>query len=226
MDLTFLNPFNSKTANNIQYTQFFTPGPEGNIECLLSTPINDTPPAAITVICHPHPLYSGTMHNKVVFTAAKTFNKHNIPVLRFNFRGVERSEGEFADGVGEQDDLYAVTKLIQDLYPGKPLWLAGFSFGAYIAASMQQTLEAKHLITIAPAVTSFNFNTFPAPDCPWLLIQGLADEVVDAQEVLKWANSLDKPPTIKTLEDTSHFFHGRLVDLANIIENNIIDVGD
>ena len=161
------------------------------------------------------------MHNKVVTTLAKTYNKFNIPVLRFNFRGVERSEGTYDNGIGEKKDLHTVTKLMRTLYPNQSLFLSGFSFGSYIAASMQQTLDAKHLITVAPAVTSFDFNTFPEPDCPWLLIQGLADEVVDAQAVLTWANSLKKPPNIETLEDTSHFFHRRLVDLAKIIENDV-----
>ena len=166
------------------------------------------------------------MHNKVVTTLAKTYNKFNIPVLRFNFRGVERSQGEYDNGIGEKEDLRTVTELMKSLFPKHTLWLSGFSFGSYIAASMQQSLEAKHLITVAPAVTSFDFNTFPGPNCPWLLIQGLADEVVDAQAVLKWASDREIPPTIKTLDNTSHFFHRRLVDLATIIENDLIKYHD
>lgn len=226
MDLSNLNPFNTKTANGIHYYQFLTPGGDGSIECLLSAPTSTQPINNIAVICHPHPLFDGTMHNKVVFTIAKTLNKHNIPVLRFNFRGVEKSEGQYAEGIGEKEDLRVVTELFQKLYPGKSLWLAGFSFGSYIAASMQQTLAADRLITIAPAVTSFDFNAFPAPECPWLLVQGLADEVIDADKVLSWANHLTKPPTIVTMEGTSHFFHRRLVDLANVIEDFIPETND
>ena len=223
MDFSNLNPFETKTANNIHYQQFLTQGPDGEIECLLSTPLNDKPINHVAVVCHPHPLYSGSMNNKVVFTIAKSLNKHNIPVMRFNFRGVERSQGQFDNGIGEKDDLRAVTELLMKLYPSKSLWLGGFSFGSYIATSMQKTLGAKHLITVAPAVTSFDFNAFPEPNCSWLLIQGLADEVIDANEVLSWANNLQQPPTIRTLEDTSHFFHRRLVDLAKIIENDIFE---
>jgi len=222
MNLNNLNSFNTKTANQIHYQQFLTPGSDGEIECLLSTPLNDATVKNIAVICHPHPLYSGSMNNKVVFTIAKTLNKHNIPVMRFNFRGVERSQGSYDNGIGEKEDLRIVSELMASLYPNKSLWLGGFSFGAYIAASMQQSLNAKHLITVAPAVTSFDFNAFPEPNCSWLLVQGLADEVIDARHVLEWANNLKKPPTIHTLEDTSHFFHRRLVDLAKIIENDIL----
>jgi len=221
MDLNNLNPFDTKTANNIHYQQFLTQGPDGEIECILSSPLENKPIKNIAIICHPHPLYSGSMNNKVVFTIAKTLNKYNIPVLRFNFRGVERSEGKYDNGIGEKKDLQAVANLMRELYPSQSLWLGGFSFGSYIAASMQQTLNAKHLITVAPAVISFDFDAFPEPDCSWLLIQGLADEVVDANEVLNWANNLQKPPVIHTLENTSHFFHRRLVDLAKIIENDI-----
>ena len=226
MDLSSLNPFETKTANNIHYQQFLTQGQDGEIECLLSTPLNDETVNNVAVICHPHPLYSGSMNNKVVFTIAKTLNKHNIPVMRFNFRGVERSQGSYDNGVGEKEDLRVVTELMTSLYPNKSIWLGGFSFGSYIAASMQQTLNAKYLITVAPAVTSFDFNAFPEPNCSWLLIQGLADEVIDANEVLKWANNLQIPPRIHTLEDTSHFFHRRLVDLAKIIENDILKNND
>lgn len=223
MDFDSLNPFETKTANNIYYQQFLTQGPDGDIECLLSTPTNNKPVKNIAIVCHPHPLFGGSMNNKVVFTIAKTLNKYSIPVLRFNFRGVERSQGEYNNGIGEKEDLRAVTTLMKSLYPNHALWLCGFSFGSYIAASMQQTLEAKHLITVAPAVSSFDFNAFPEPNCSWLLIQGLADEVIDANEVLAWANNLRKPPVIHTLENTSHFFHRRLVDLAKIIENDAIE---
>jgi len=221
MDLNTLNPFNTKTANKIQYAQFLTTGPAGNIECLLSYPLSETPTNTIAVICHPHPLYDGTMHNKVVYTIAKTLNKHNIPTLRFNFRGVERSEGNYAEGLGEQDDLLTATKLMRSLFPNHTLWLAGFSFGSYIAASMQQKLNAEQLITIAPAVGSFDFNSIAIPDCPWLLIQGMADEVIEAEKVIEWAKALNSPPTIQTMDGTSHFFHGKLVELGKLLEQHL-----
>lgn len=194
-----------------------------DIECLLSTPLVNTPSSAMAVVCHPHPLYGGTLHNKVVTIMAKILIKHNMPVLRFNFRGVELSQGVYDNGVGEKEDLAFVSQFMHERYPEQALWLAGFSFGAYIAASMQHRLQAEQLITIAPAVTSFDFDQFPAPQCPWLLIQGLADEVIDADKVLRWANSLEKPPTIETMEETSHFFHRRLVDLGKILEQQLFN---
>ncbi len=181
------------------------------------------PSSAMAIVCHPHPLYGGTLHNKVVTIISKILNKHGMPVLRFNFRGVELSQGEYDNGVGEKEDLAFVSQFMRERHPKQALWLAGFSFGAYIAASMQHRLQAEQLITIAPAVTSFNFDQFPAPQCPWLLIQGLADEVIDADKVLSWANSLEKPPTIETMEETSHFFHRRLVDLGEILERRLFD---
>lgn len=221
MNIDALNPFNTKISHRIEHQQFLFEGLAGSIECLLSVPLQQASSQKVAIICHPHPLYAGTMHNKVVTTIAKVLNKHGMPVMRFNFRGVEKSQGEYSDGVGEKDDLKVIADLMKNLYPSQKLWLAGFSFGSYIAASMQVSLKAEQLITIAPAVTSFDFNSFPAPNCPWLLIQGMADEVIDANDVLTWANSLSKPPIIKTLDDTSHFFHRKLVPLGEILENSL-----
>lgn len=223
MNIDDLNPFQTKTANGISHQQFLFKGENGNLECLLSVPVSQSPLKKMAVICHPHPLYAGTMHNKVVSTVAKILNKNGLPVMRFNFRGIEKSDGEYANGIGEKEDLTAVANLMKALFPAYSLWLAGFSFGSYIAASMQRTLQAEQLITIAPAVTSFDFNHFPPPTCRWLLIQGLADEVIDANAVLTWAQSLESPPIIKTLPDTSHFFHRKLIPLGRLLEEELFN---
>ena len=219
--LEVLTPFDVKTSKQLNHYQFLLSGQVGDLECLLSYPVDKPSQTFIAVVCHPHPLYGGSMNNKVVYTLAKTLNKHNIPVIRFNFRGVARSQGQYDNGVGEKDDLATVVRFMQKLFPGRRLWLAGFSFGAYIAISQQQALQAKQLITVAPPVTSFNFNELPEPRCPWLLVQGLADEIIDAAAVLNWANSLQAPPNIQTLQDTSHFFHHRLVDLGKILDQQL-----
>lgn len=111
----------------------FIAGPAGRLEALLEAPDDETRVTRAAVICHPHPLYGGTMHNKVVFRLAKAARRASAVVLRFNFRGVGQSAGSHDEGAGEQDDLRAALGYISDRYPGLPLLAAGFSFGARVA---------------------------------------------------------------------------------------------
>jgi len=108
-------------------------GPAGRIETLLELP--ETEPEGVALICHPHPQQGGTLHNKVAHTLARAFLKRGMAVLRFNFRGVGKSEGDFDDARGEVDDALACLEYLQERWPGKPAWLSGFSFGAAVAMS-------------------------------------------------------------------------------------------
>lgn len=190
-------------------------GPSGNIEGLLDDP--DAPPAAVAVVCHPHPLQGGSMQNKVAYMLARAFNDLGALSLRFNFRGVGKSVGSFDNGIGETADALAAIDWLTAQHPGLPLWLGGFSFGSYVALRAQSERPVRRLVTVAPAVMRFDTAAIVEPDCPWLLVQGDADEVVAPQAVLDWARSLRQPPRIEVLAGAGHFFHGRLNELRETV---------
>ncbi|MDH3326415.1 MAG: alpha/beta hydrolase [Gammaproteobacteria bacterium] len=211
----------SQTIGKIPHHHFLFDGPTGKLEALLAAPDSENTYNAIAVVCHPHPLYEGTLNNKITYMIAKTLADLGIPTLRFNFRGVEKSEGVYSDGIGEKDDLISAVEIMKKMFPDNNLWLGGFSFGSYIALKTSHELNAKRLITVAPAVRSFDFSEITIPDCPWVLLQGLADEVVNAQDVLDWCDSLSSPPHIKTFEGVGHYFHRRLPDIKQAILEHI-----
>lgn len=190
-------------------------GPTGDLEGLLDFPTET--PGAVAVICHPHPLGQGSMHNKVTYILARAFNDLGAVSLRFNFRGVGKSAGTFAAGVGETDDALAAVDWLSARHPGLPLWLAGFSFGAYVALRAQSARPVRRLVTVAPAVERFDTRVIQEPQCPWLLVQGDADEVVSAPAVLAWAASLKRPPHMAVLKGAGHFFHGRLNEVRDAV---------
>ena len=186
------------------------PGPAGGLEGVTACPATDRPLHGIGVICHPHPQYGGTMHNKVVDVLSRTLNDLGIGTLRFNFRGVGSSEGAYGEGAGESDDLRAVLAWAQRQRPGHPLWLAGFSFGAYVALRVAGEFPIAQLITVAPPVNFFDFSQLPTPTMPWTLIQGEADEIVPSDRVFDWAERQRPAPTLIRMPSVGHFFHGQL----------------
>ena len=191
-------------------------GPAGTLEALTSCPAHDGK-SATAVILHPHPLYGGTMHNKVVHTLARAFGELGIASVRFNFRGVGSSAGAFAHGEGETEDALAVIAWLRQQRPGTPVWLAGFSFGAYVALRAAASAQVSGLITVAPAVHLYDFSTFALPHCPWLLIQGEADEVVPVEKVRGWLSGITVQPQTLFLPGVSHFFHGHLTELKSAL---------
>lgn len=215
-----MSDFSSPIEFPCDASSFFIPGPAGKLESLSNCPHDDSL-QTLAIICHPHPVYGGTMQNKVVHTLDKTFNKMGVLTLRFNFRGVGKSTGEYSQGVGELDDLYAVVDWCQQRLPEHHLWLSGFSFGAYIVMKAAQVLDLTRLITVAPPVNSFDFSVLKAPPSPWLLVQGDADEVVNPQQVLQWAQQFNQLDTA-ILHGAGHFFHGRLNELQDIIRERLL----
>jgi len=187
------------------------PGPSGALQAIIEEPVDMVAPA-IAVICHPHPLHGGTMNNKVVRTLAWACSDLGAPTVRFNYRGVEDSAGKYDAGMGETDDAVAVIEWAHARWPGLPLWLSGFSFGGGVALRAAVRCPTARLITVAPAAAR---EAPPAqlPACPWLLVQGDADELIPAPMVLAWAQSLALKPDIKVMTGASHFFHGRLAEL-------------
>jgi len=193
-------------------------GPAGQLEGLLES-MRDSAPVASAVICHPHPVHGGTMHNKVVHTLARAFIGQGFSVLRFNFRGTGQSEGKYDEGRGELLDALAAVRWMRERAPDLPVWLAGFSFGAAIAIRASLETEPEGLISVAPAVSPFADKTDSQPDCPWLIMHGDQDEVVDIDETVEWVNKLEPGPELTVFPDTKHFFHGKLVLLRQAIEN-------
>lgn len=200
----------------------FIAGPVGQLEILtsFSETLSDKTQAAI--ICHPHPLHGGTMHNKVVHTLAKAFEILNIPTLRFNYRGVGQSKGTYAQSVGETQDCLAVYDwLANHLAPNPKIYLAGFSFGSYIALQASLLRPCSGLISIAPPIKSFNFENASHVRVPWLIVQGETDEVVCPQDVYDFIGELKISYDLIKMPETSHFFHGKLIDLRKILVDNI-----
>ena len=195
-------------------------GPAGVLESLLEVPKNADAMGA-AVICHPHPVYGGTMQNKVVHTLSRAFVSQGFASLRFNFRGVGKSAGEFDEGEGEIEDALAAVEWIRERHPQGPLWLAGFSFGGAIAIHAAVTKSASGLVSVAPATSRFANDLEEQPTCPWLIVQGDQDELVDINETIEYVNSLSPGPELAVFPEGEHFFHGRLVELRDTGEDFI-----
>ena len=190
-------------------------GPAGALEAVLEDPAAGVAPRAFMVVCHPHPQHGGTMTNKVVTTLARTAHAMGVPGIRFNYRGVGASAGSFDDGRGEIEDALAVVAFGRQRWPDAQLWLAGFSFGGVVALRASTTRgvgQVAKLVTVAPALGR-NFGSLrevSVPNCPWLIVQGDNDEVIDGELVIDWAEQLEPAPQLVVLPDTGHYFHGKL----------------
>ena len=192
--------------------KFTCPGTAGELEGVLHLP--EGRPRAIAVVAHPLPTMGGTMDNKVITTLAKTFAELGCVALRFNFRGVGNSAGEFDSGNGEIEDVLSIVRHAQQEHGDLPLILSGFSFGGYVQARVAQHLHPHphRLVLIAPAVGRFEM---PPVRHDTLLVHGELDEVVPLADVLEWARPLHLP--IMVLPDAGHYFHGRLNQLRQIV---------
>ncbi len=196
-------------------------GPAGPLEAMLDTPAAGGY-AALAVVLHPHPEHGGTMQNKVTHTVARALTSLGFAALRFNFRGTGTSAGNYDEGVGEEQDAVAAVDWMRSRYPGQPLWLSGFSFGAAIAIRAAVEVRPAGLISVAPAVRRFASGMAAQPDCPWLVIQGDADEVVDVNETIEWVGSLEPRPELCVLPGVDHFFHGKLIALREAVTHFVI----
>ena len=193
-------------------------GPAGVLEVRLEFPErDDATPLVFGVVCHPHPLFGGTMDNKVTHVVARSMTECGAPAFRFNFRGVGASAGTFDNGRGETDDLVAVVAEGRRRFPGAALWLGGFSFGAFVALRAAGIVRPAKLIAIAPPVARFELGEVAHPDCEWMLAQGDADDVVPPDAVLAWAAEQPRQPRLHVLAGAGHFFHGKLHELKPLV---------
>ncbi len=186
-------------------------GPVGDIETVIRT--SDVA-NSVAVCCHPHPLHGGTLTNKVVHTLHRTFHERGAHTVRFNFRGVGKSEGSFADGEGEIEDLAAVLEWVKHAWPELPIILSGFSFGAFVSLKMVGKFPLATLVSVAPPVEHLYFTDIIIPQFPWVVIQPMADEVVDPKAVVRWFHKNKTPQSaLIEIEAGSHFLHGKLVEM-------------
>lgn len=198
------------------------PGPAGALEVAVDLPEADvTRLPLVAIVCHPLPTEGGTMHNKVVTMVARSLRELGAATVRFNFRGTGNSEGTFDEGRGELDDLRAVAAWVRAQRPGDALWLAGFSFGAYVSLQAAEELKPSLLVSVAPPAGRWDFDTIAMPTMPWLVIQGENDEIVDPQAVYEWLDRANAQAELVRMPDTSHFFHRKLIDLRGAIKHGV-----
>lgn len=200
---------------NIHSHKFTLDGHAGKMQCLLDLP--DGEPRGIALVAHPHPLYGGTMENKVAQTLARTFVTLGYAAARFNFRGVGDSEGVHDEGRGEVDDMAVMYAHMREKYPHLPVTLTGFSFGTFVQAQFAQRLAAdgqpaERLVLVGTAA-----GKWPMPAVPedTILIHGELDDTITLKEVFDWARPLDLPVTVITGAD--HFFHRKLGHIKNLV---------
>ena len=205
-------------------------GPAGRLEALLDEPSSGTSVRAAVVFAHPHPQYGGTMHTKTVYQGAKALTRIGCAVLRFNFRGVSGSDGEFDRGEGEMDDFRAALDYMSARYPSLPLWAAGFSFGSWVAletGAMDDRVTV--LIGIAPPVVTsasgMNY-TFPntlASTKPKFFIQGEADEVCPLEGMWRFYGQLHEPKELVVIDAADHLFEGKTTEVGEALEDLLGD---
>jgi alpha/beta superfamily hydrolase len=201
-------------------SHFLLPASRGVIEVMTTLPENN-PPKGTAIICHPHPLFGGTMHNKVVTTLARVFHELGLRTVRFNFRGVGKSEGVHDQGIGETEDLLFIANWVKNHFPSESIWFAGFSFGGYVAARGASQFSVKQLVSIAPQVTRLIEAPIASITVPWIIVQGEKDEIVSPEAVYAWVETLISPPIVIRVPEAGHFFHGKLIELREVLKKTL-----
>ncbi len=207
----------AQAPGGVRLQSLTIPGPAGAIEALHQSKPGRAHPIAV-LLCHPHPLGGGTMHNKVVHRAASTFVEMGAAVLRFNFRGVGKSEGTHDNGRGELDDARAAWQWMVERHPDARRWVSGFSFGSWVAAylgTFEQTCE--RMILIAPPVTSRDFSVLDRSPVPKHVVQGTADDLCPAPDLEAIYQRWAEPKRVVWVPGATHFFDKQLNELANAL---------
>jgi alpha/beta superfamily hydrolase len=211
-------------TNTHDTRNFFLEGPAGQLEAILWTPVGAAPSPLAAVVCHPHPLFGGTMHNKVVYQTAKALDALGIPVVRFNFRGAGLSAGVHDRGAGEQGDVRAALDFLASEFPGVPLLLAGFSFGAWVGLRVGcEDPRVSHLIGLGIPVNSTDFSFLRQCDKPKLFVHGSNDEFGAIEKVKALIPTLPGNNHLAVVEGVDHFFAGKLDQLARAINAWLTD---
>lgn len=197
--------------------QLFLSGAAGRLEAILWSP-RAGHPAIAAVVCHPHPLFGGTMHNKVVYNAAKTLDASGLPVLRFNFRGTGRSEGKHDKGIGERDDVRTALDFLAKEFPKIPLLVAGFSFGCWVGLRVGcEDPRVKLLIGLGAPVNSTDFSFLSTCGKPKLFVHGEKDQFGDPAKLQKVVAAAQGENRVVIVGGADHFFAGKLEQLDSAI---------
>jgi len=197
---------------------FFLEGPAGRLEAILWTPPAGAPPPFAALVCHPHPLFGGTMHNKVIYQVAKSLSSLGLPVLRFNFRGAGTSVGTHDRGRGEQGDVRAALDFLAAEFPGVPLLLAGFSFGSWVGLRVGcQDQRVTHLIGLGAPVNDSDFSYLSECAKPKLFVQGGNDQFGSLDKLNALVASLPGDNRVVEVPGVDHFFTGKLDELDRAI---------
>jgi alpha/beta superfamily hydrolase len=206
-----------------QIFSLIIPAPHGHLEGLLKPP-DDGEPRAIAVICHPHPQFGGTMHNKVVYQAARALNEAGIAAVRFNFRGVGTSTGTYDEGRGEREDVHTVLDYAHGRYPKLPMILGGFSFGSWVSLPIA-CADARVTSLLGMGIPTGILQTTILDTCakPKLIVQGERDEYGPLDQLREWYARLSEPKRLVVVPDADHFFTGHLRELHAAIVNFFAD---
>ena len=189
------------------------PGPAGRLEALLEEP-EDRDPLFAAVVCHPHPLYGGTMHNKVVYRLARGLRRAGAVVLRFNFRGVGASEGEHANVIGEIEDARAALAWLRARYPAIPFALAGFSFGARVISQLGCEIQGtQFLMALGFSTRMGDASYLETCFVPRIFIHSTHDDLCPPRDLEPFYQRLPEPKMLRWVEAADHFFAGALEQL-------------
>jgi len=199
-------------------------GAVGSLEALLEwTPQTTT--RLVALVCHPHPQYGGNMHNKVVFRAAKAALQAGLPALRFNFRGVGKSQGAFAGGIGEREDVRAALDYLQTRFPKVPVSLMGFSFGAWVGFAVGAAdPRVRALVGLGVPTTSADMGFLREVRKPKLIVQGMQDEFGPRHEIEALYHSLAEPKQIYWVRYADHFFTEDLDEVQAVVRAFLVEV--
>jgi alpha/beta superfamily hydrolase len=201
------------------HRKFLLEGSAGRLEAMLWTTAAASPGNLVGLVCHPHPLFGGTMHNKVVYQAAKALHRKGMPVLRFNFRGVGLSEGEHNRGRGEQDDVRTALDYLAKEFPARPILLAGFSFGSWVGLRVGcEDPRVTSLIGLGIPVNKSDLSYLASCAKPRLFIQGENDEFGPRVNVEEFVATLPEPKRLVVVPGVDHFFTGKLPEVGAAID--------
>jgi alpha/beta superfamily hydrolase len=214
-------------------------GPAGRLEALLDEPAaargvnrdglvergrSDAVLRAAVVFAHPHPQYGGTMHTKAVYQSAKTLARIGCAVLRFNFRGVGRSEGRFDEGRGEREDFRAAADFMHERYPGAPVWAGGMSFGAWIALTYGVSDSRVAAVAgVSTPVCRYDFSSVASSTTPKFFIHGERDEVCSVKDMREFYARSAEPRELAVIDGADHLFDGKVGEVADALEDLLGD---
>jgi uncharacterized protein len=206
-------------------TKLFIDGPAGKLQALWRSGGHPADFTKAVVLCHPHPLFGGTMENKVVARSARYISESGIEAIRFNFRGVDQSEGSFDNGNGEREDLEAVIAHVLKVSPGARLAVVGFSFGSFVALEVgARHPSVKALVGLAPALRMFNFEFLKPSVKPKLIVYAGKDQYTDAATTAAFAASLSEPVTSICIPDVDHFFGPEVDQVGHTVAGFVLSV--